>query len=1286
MGNKIKPLLEGFKYQEIATIYCILKYISKKNLEIYIEKPNEEDAQVILDKKHIIDLQFKNKIGKQIPIEEFCKWLSNFEGNKLDIHLLKKLVEDKNRKIIFMTSGRCKDNTYIFTDKGKKNLTKKDLTKIKEKLKKVKADGVKLKEEREKFQKGYIENLEDNDLKEALSRVEIQENFDEERLKDEITKLFQKNFYISKNSIDLAVGEMKKLMFENFGNDNSITDEIIAIIDKYRENKISNPEHIKRKEESRCIDILEENKILLLTGVTYCGKTELAKEIAQEYKDKNKDKNYEIIIDSNIEKIFSFGINDRKIQNKLLILEDPFGNVEVSINKNNILSKFRELVNEVSKKNNRKLIVTTRKDILFETMKKNKIEDCKINKYEWIDLTNKNSDEVKQLWKLHTDNSIEMEEMYNKISRELNKKEKNLQFGHITNIFNSVEKEELKEKSLEEIVKMAMIDSETIAGIIRERGDLAIEFFIKLGMICNTNKSISKKILKNVLNTKNNIKNYGKKLEKFLNLESNVNDEWDSEYQKEVDYLKKRGLIKEDYNGEITFRHPIYHYASYMLLEEEYRETKEKKELLIVKIERLLYFPFSDMNLCTLDFIEKLYEKTLDKELKSIILNGLDDIFPSVKAEVVTFFSNNFEILSKLSEEEQYDFIYKISVSRQIRWNKGIAYYDLNTREEFEKFEKYFNWNISQTNNINNKNLNDNLSSEEIFGLINEPQVSLEILEKGLEYDEIFIRSIAIGKIFERYAYNLNEIDKYLINYEHPDYIFSILINAVVIWDKYTLEFKNKIRSLILKNLSNIVLVLRIRYFLSDYSLKISETEEDLKKKMWERWFGILEFYFDNCSFEYATMNNITLTKDAIFSLDYITEEKKVIEFAEKWLGWLEQFEIPNTEEFYDFLEKSKPYKHHFGVMIYLLEGIEKKDECRKELFQKILKTKSTFILTVNIWIAVNRWNDLYDDEKNMILNLLKSDRNDVKWIKAISLNIDNIPDEIQKEVLEIEINQDIPKIVDKLIEENILEECLNIYCSYSQPLYWMGYHHQNSELWDEVILEVLKRDQLNKSYEIALREFIDWINKGEKENIENLLKIYSFEILNENTEKTKQVFREISYITVIKGIKIEFGNMITWSGNILWKIFFNFIKNKSLIEYKKYLNNIVDEIELFERYQFIDELFDEEVFNEILDRLNNDKLIIEKCSKLSLENLTKKEKKEFLEEIIGIYKHQSVRLRKSNFDLENFIYKKFEKSDNEENQNYLLELIKENEYKIYDEAQCIKKYNRFYKLKNWNS
>lgn len=395
--------------------------------------------------------------------------------------------------------------------------------------------------------------------------------------------------------------------------------------------------------------------------------------------------------------------------------------------------------------------------------------------------------------------------------------------------------------------------------------------------------------------------------------------------------------------------------------------------------------------------------------------------------------------------------------------------------------------------------------------------------------------------------------------------------------------------------MSNIVLVLRIRYFLSDYSLKISETEEDLKKKMWERWFGILEFYFDNCSFEYATMNNITLTKDAIFSLNYVTEKKKVIEFAEKWLGWLEQFEIPNTEEFYDFLEESKkfaePYKHHFWIMIYLLEGIEKKDECRKELFQKILKTKSTFILTVSIWVAVNRWNDLYDDEKNMILNLLKSDRNDVKWIKAISLNIDNIPNEIQKEVLEIEINQNIPEIVDKLIEENILEECLNIYCGYSQPLYWMGYHHQNSELWDEVILEVLKRDQLNKSYEIALREFIDWINEDKREDVEGLLRIYDLEIYK-NTEKRRKIFEELLQLIVTNKINIIFfdSRIPCGIGRELWNKFFQYLKKEVVQEYDFFIKKIAEKIEIIERNYEIEEIFERDVALDIFKKIELDK------------------------------------------------------------------------------------------------
>ena len=559
----------------------------------------------------------------------------------------------------------------------------------------------------------------------------------------------------------------------------------------------------------------------------------------------------------------------------------------------------------------------------------------------------------------------------------------------------------------------------------------------------------------------------------------------------------------------------------------------------------------------------------------------------------MTFFSNNF---MNLSLREKENFVYLVSRSKKIYWNKGIAYYDLNG--------SFVSWNVHvpQQNNIDNKNLNDIISSEKIFSLINKPQVSLETLEKALEYDEIFIRSMAIGKIFEKYAYSLNKIDKYLLNYEHPDYIYSLFINVINNWEKYNSEFKDKIKNYIFKNLSNIVLLLRMKCFLSNFSWKKLDLEDRLKKELWEIWFEVSEFYFDNFLFGYISRddfilieNTITLIKDAIISLKYITEKKKVIEFAEKWLGWLEQFEIPNTEEFYYFLEESKkfaePYKHHFWVMIYLLEGIEKKDECRKELFQKILKTKSTFILTVSIWVAVNRWNDLYDDEKNMILNLLKSDRNDVKWIKAISLNIDNIPNEIQKEVLGIEINQNIPEIVDKLIEENILEECLNIYCGYSQPLYWMGYHHQNSELWDEVILEVLKRNELKKPYDIALREFINWINEDKREDVEGLLRIYDLEIYK-NIEKRKKIFEELLQLIVTNKINIIFfnGRIPCGIGRELWNKFFQYLKKEVVQEYDFFIKKIAEKIEIIERNYEIEEIFERDVALDIFKKIELDK------------------------------------------------------------------------------------------------
>ena len=84
---------------------------------------------------------------------------------------------------------------------------------------------------------------------------------------------------------------------------------------------------------------------------------------------------------------------------------------------------------------------------------------------------------------------------------------------------------------------------------------------------------------------------YQEKLDIFLNKSENNNIDWNDDYDKEFEYLEKRGLIKV-YNEEIKFSHPIYHYASYLLLKKLYLKTLEDKKSLLKILEKIYIFHF----------------------------------------------------------------------------------------------------------------------------------------------------------------------------------------------------------------------------------------------------------------------------------------------------------------------------------------------------------------------------------------------------------------------------------------------------------------------------------------------------------------------------------------------------------------------------------------------------------------------------------------------------------------------------------------------------------------------
>ena len=97
------------------------------------------------------------------------------------------------------------------------------------------------------------------------------------------------------------------------------------------------------------------------------------------------------------------------------------------------------------------------------------------------------------------------------------------------------------------------------------------------------------------------------------------------------------------------------------------------------------------------------------------------------------------------------------------------------------------------------------------------------------------------------------------------------------------------------------------------------------------------------------------LLENAKLSLEFIKEEDEVVEFCEKWFIWAENFDLPNEEIYYEKLEKLKgsflkEFQYEFGIIEYLLQGINKKNKSREELFHRIISTKKTMLSLINLF------------------------------------------------------------------------------------------------------------------------------------------------------------------------------------------------------------------------------------------------------------------------------------------------------------------------------------------------
>lgn len=1133
---------QGFDYQYTVTLYMILKYLEMDHFEVLVENESFEDAKLsyqLEDKTYHIELQVKKK-ASEIAYDEFATWLAHFQKSKSDCFILDRIQQSDTNYLVFVTNNRCTDNVSKFV--GKENEIKENkICFSAEMLKDLKLrmlKGIDNKNELGRKRKEHIEqyfNQKKNELNKVLGRVYIIERKDQ--IEREIYIILKEQYQIPKMICRDVMNQMLDVVRQGRDSGEDITALIREILKNKRFSRVLPEDKSFYKRDS--IDILKsellQKNLLLLTGVPFSGKTYIAKTIAQELQDNG----YYVKLTDNIiedQEAYYFLMSPEN-DSRLLLIEDPFGHIGKSENYIQIRDKIEGLIRD-RLSINRKVIITSRLDILLDVFQKKQIEECKIQGNGWINTSISSKEEAEKIWLRFYGESDESLQVFERLKRSFDHHDETvfLEIGEMRHLLLSVQNiNVLTHMSTDEIIKQARISSEEVCRKIKSYGETYKDIFILLGCFCNTVRSVSVKDLAYILCSNEESVSIRQKMEEEVTVSigdrqknSHIHQEFpvyaqmpklDEDIISILRVLCEKGYIyKERITNEIYFLHPIYTYASKLLLQEEIEDDWDIEKY-IKYMRRAIGSLSSNAAFCSLCQLGQEFDR--EQMIIDCIVEGSRSIFPAIRDVSILYLDQNFD---NLNEQVQKDFMKNIrngrTADKYMQWNGNECWYQMDGKHYFDFFNmddfwgKDINFTLEEIEERVRKK--ENFSKKEIYDILSSSladNLSREFLEYTLLSDEAVIRSRAIFYLFKNYAAKLDfEKTEYLQRFENYNVVYGMLkgmfssvndfseenVKKLIIY--FQKQFERKSVSMYVEDLFD--------KFGDEYDSKAidwGKYAEAERLRIWKIWAALFSKWLVCFPAKFMGMNEPHMSLNIDRSLKYLNNQKEVVDVANAWIQWIHNYSKYHSVNDYGM-----------SVLDYLITGTKNSACLRKGMIKKELKVNSTSLVTAHISHIVDLWDMLTDEERKDICEYLKNEmRGDMKWIQAVALTRKNVTKDIQIAITgNVFLDKEPKKIIDILNEKNILTECLHIFCGFPQPLWFNGYHHSGKySLWDGVMMEVLKKDIVDENYNISLREMIDELYNNNDHRFVNGYDVYK-EMLSDE-EKRKQIFERLAYTSV---------------------------------------------------------------------------------------------------------------------------------------------------------------------------
>lgn len=842
--------------------------------------------------------------------------------------------------------------------------------------------------------------------------------------------------------------------------------------------------YVPRKEEAALMTTLGSEGVLLLTGQSFCGKSQLAKMICLDHIRKG----YLFLTGDSVEECRQELLKNRKPT--IFLLEDPFSHV---FDNNSVaawrkLSQFLQLL-----PTQHKLIVTSRTEVIRQVNQDADIGNCGIEKYQWADLTVNDAEFISRYW-----SELEIYKNVPRKAAELISAHlrtdfaaEELQPGQLMYLANKPA-DQLEGKTVGQLCLLSRADAKEIAAEIIHKQGIYPSLYIALGLSCDTIRPVSLNQLHYMLAADDALpgfKNEGIKFRSFSNRTPPVFPAYPPsadrpEILEALSVLQLRGYIK--INGEyILFSHPTYKDAArYILLNQRADITQLMSKLLDKALAALQV----NSILVAISQLELLLAQRTDlTELlqKTAVRAAKRTIFPAAETRLTELLVNSIDALpEEIQKQVMHMAQHRTSLS-DIFWHEGTPFYSEDSMNTAAIFGRAPMDAASFRALFDRVSAKEDLPAEQIWQFIQGYPAFVaqsRLTQEGclfiLSYPEAFIRSNLAALTFKN-SWPEEKILAAIEDDQHPEVTVEAIKGCFAGYLTYNVQQQAQAKQWIGKVLHSPAVIIRASAFFSAFGL--SHATESLEwydmtqansEKLWQLWGDVFLAFFEKFPDYLEMPNSARFAANLHDSAKFITPTQGMA-IGTQFYQWINRrLEKNNTLDAFEL-----------GLVSFILATNPVFSQQRAELLTATISHPHTGFAGVSLAQASWQIAPLDPVEKKAIVTILNSERPDARWLKAIAITRSTVIPEIQQSLLgKPDFLQQAPNVIIRDLDPQLLDDALHVYAGKPQPLWWYALQHSGGDVWLSVIKHIIS-SEYEPFFESCLKEMLgDVINGASKD------------------------------------------------------------------------------------------------------------------------------------------------------------------------------------------------------------